>query len=317
MTMRRITVALAVVVAALGITAAVSAGIPPDGAGVIHGCYAKSTPPGGQPGALRVIDTSLGQNCQLSESAVNWSQTGPPGPQGPQGVQGARGPTGPKGDKGDPGVSSYSAGTGLALSGNTFSVAGSFQLPQGCSAGQSPYLLGVPLSHPWSCFTAANASESCPSGKFQNGVDANGDITCSTPSSGGGSSASDVWVTGNPFADVPESDAGAVIASLSLPAGAFLVNAKGTAVHDLGGIGATDDFVHQECELRENGSAFDTLIVQDQSDGRVPSVPFTLTGVPSMGAAFTVDLWCQGLDSGQHAENVVLTALQVGTVNQQ
>jgi hypothetical protein len=161
MTKRRITIVLATVVCALGAAAAVRASIP-DGSGTIHGCYSKSTPPGGQPGALRVIDTALGQSCTLSEGAVNWSQTGPPGPQGPQGPQGQQGARGPTGPKGDPGANAYFAGTGLGMTGgNTFNILGSYQLPQGCSSGQTPFLLGSPLTHPWSCFTAANANESC------------------------------------------------------------------------------------------------------------------------------------------------------------
>src|SRR5205085_6731711 len=136
MTRHRLVVVLAAVTVALGVAAAVHAGIP-DGAGTIHGCYTKTAPPGGQPGELRVIDTALGQSCQLSEGAVNWSQTGPPGPQGPQGPQG---PPGPKGDKGDPGANAYFAGTGLQLSGgNTFNIQKSYQLPQGCGLNQAPY----------------------------------------------------------------------------------------------------------------------------------------------------------------------------------
>jgi hypothetical protein len=60
----------------------------PDGGGVIHGCYG----PGGK---LRVIDTGAGESCNGSETALNWSQTGPQGPQGPAGPAGPQGPAGP------------------------------------------------------------------------------------------------------------------------------------------------------------------------------------------------------------------------------
>src|SRR5690349_15519539 len=95
--LKRTTALAAAGLAALGVAAGVRADMP-DGSGTIHGCYSKTAAPGSQHGALRVIDTAAGQTCSLSESAVNWSQTGPPEPQGPQGPQGARGPTGPKGD---------------------------------------------------------------------------------------------------------------------------------------------------------------------------------------------------------------------------
>lgn len=60
----------------------------PDTGGVIHGCYQKNQ------GALRVIDTDKGQACSSSETALNWSQTGPQGPQGAPGPQGPAGPSG-------------------------------------------------------------------------------------------------------------------------------------------------------------------------------------------------------------------------------
>lgn len=87
----RLLLAVAAGGAVFGIAAAVQASIP-DSNGVIHACYSKSAAPGSQPGALRVIDTALGQTCQISEGAVSWSQIGPTGARG---STGARGPTGP------------------------------------------------------------------------------------------------------------------------------------------------------------------------------------------------------------------------------
>jgi hypothetical protein len=53
----------------------------PDANGVIHGCRKNSG------GALRVIDSDAGQTCAGSETALNWSQTGPPGLSGLERVQ--------------------------------------------------------------------------------------------------------------------------------------------------------------------------------------------------------------------------------------
>lgn len=47
----------------------------PDGNGVIHGCYKRNS------GSLRVIDNATSQ-CDNSETAIQWSQTGPQGPPG-------------------------------------------------------------------------------------------------------------------------------------------------------------------------------------------------------------------------------------------
>jgi hypothetical protein len=90
--LRKLAVLAAVAGVAAGGTAIAYASIP-DGSGTIHGCY-KTTG-----GDLRVID-SASSTCKTSETALDWSQTGPQGiqgPQGPQGPQGAQGPQGPAG----------------------------------------------------------------------------------------------------------------------------------------------------------------------------------------------------------------------------
>lgn len=86
---RRITIVLATTALALGAAAAVQASIP-DGRGVIHGCYSKTSLGQNPPGALRVIDSSR-QACNSNEVPLNWSQKGPTGGRGPTG------PTGPRG----------------------------------------------------------------------------------------------------------------------------------------------------------------------------------------------------------------------------
>jgi hypothetical protein len=63
----------------LGGTAVAVASIP-DAQGVIHGCRNTKT------GALRAIDTDVGQTCGKDEAALNWNQTGPQGPAGPPGT---------------------------------------------------------------------------------------------------------------------------------------------------------------------------------------------------------------------------------------
>ncbi|HEX5173787.1 MAG TPA: hypothetical protein VFV91_06545 [Gaiellaceae bacterium] len=84
----------------------------PDGSGVIHGCYKKTSP---NQGTLRVIDTGKAQACTSSESGLSWSQTGPQGPQGPQGTQGPQGPQGAQGPSGSSHAYSDSNLDGLTL----------------------------------------------------------------------------------------------------------------------------------------------------------------------------------------------------------
>ena len=97
--------------------AAIASAIIPDTAGVIHGCYTKST------GTIRVIDDAV-TKCKQGETALNWNVQGPIGPKGdkgdkgdqgiagPAGPAGPEGPTGPEGAQGPGGVTdAYIGGT--------------------------------------------------------------------------------------------------------------------------------------------------------------------------------------------------------------
>ncbi|HST24885.1 MAG TPA: hypothetical protein VLJ76_02755 [Gaiellaceae bacterium] len=131
-------IAIAAAAAALIAGGAAFAAIP-DG-GVFHACYKTS---GGQ---LRLVNSA--SECNPSETATQWNQTGsvgPEGPAGPQGQVGAQGPAGPQGDKGDPGpqgpagtdgVSGYeraSTGFGSGVAPGDFDSA-----EVQCPAGKSP-----------------------------------------------------------------------------------------------------------------------------------------------------------------------------------
>jgi len=103
---------LAVAVALLGLVGgAVAYASIPDGSGVIHACYKKSSP---NQGVLRVIDTQLGQTCANNELSLYWNQRGPSGPSGASGPAGASGPSGPSGLSGDTGPSGPSGASGLS-----------------------------------------------------------------------------------------------------------------------------------------------------------------------------------------------------------
>jgi hypothetical protein len=80
----------------------------PDSNQVIHGCYVKSG------GNLRVIDSTV-TNCKASETALNWSQSGPKGATGATGAMGTTGAAGATGATG-PGVdlaAVYSVNSGV------------------------------------------------------------------------------------------------------------------------------------------------------------------------------------------------------------
>jgi len=89
--------AVAVAGLAMLVAAGVAFGAIPDPGGVIHGCYDKK-------GALRVLDPTT-DACGKGESALDWSQQGPPGPAGTAGAQGPQGPAGLQGPQGPAGSS--------------------------------------------------------------------------------------------------------------------------------------------------------------------------------------------------------------------
>jgi hypothetical protein len=93
--------------AVLALGAGVASSAIPDSSGVLHACYNTN---GGQ---LRLVDTA--SDCNPSETATQWSQTGPQGPQGDQG------PPGPQGDTGDPGPAGTFSGS-FASPDNAYSI---------------------------------------------------------------------------------------------------------------------------------------------------------------------------------------------------
>jgi hypothetical protein len=114
---RRILVGLVAAGAAFGIASAVRADIP-DG-GVIHACYQQHG------GALRVIDTSLGQTCHsgpVHELPLDWNQSG---------ASGGRGPTGPTGPAGVSGVQRVFGNVATISTGGTVSATSVATCPSG------------------------------------------------------------------------------------------------------------------------------------------------------------------------------------------
>jgi hypothetical protein len=79
-----------VVAAAIVVCGVVAGGLAlatiPDAAGVLHGCYMKSS------GQLRVIDNAV-SGCKPNETAISWNAQGPPGVPGTPGDDGERGPS--------------------------------------------------------------------------------------------------------------------------------------------------------------------------------------------------------------------------------
>lgn len=130
----------------------------PGAAGVIHGCYHKSS------GNIRVIDDAVA-SCKANETELVWNVTGPRGPQGlqglvgpmgapgapgPTGAAGAIGPSGPAGPAGPAGAitrAHFASGPGAQLT-SDYSLVVQKAVPAGSYVfvatvwGMSPFLEG-------------------------------------------------------------------------------------------------------------------------------------------------------------------------------
>ncbi len=198
----------------------------------------------------------------------------------------------------------YSNGTGLDLSGNTFSINPYYRLPTFCAEGESPTPLASGF---WGCQSVVGAPQSCGGGTFVNGVDLQGNLSCAAPAPP--PSGPDVWVTRRPgWIDTPQ-DMSTTLTKLSLPAGTFALQAQFTASNDGGG----DDAVHLDCSF--SVARGDEMRVDEE--GGNPTIPFSLTDVTTLAAPTVVTLDCADGGGSDHVEDVVMTATAVGTVHQQ
>ena len=182
---------------------------------------------------------------------------------------------------GDDNDTTYSAGTGLSLSGTQFSIASSYRVKN---------------------------DKDCDSGKFATGFDDDGTIACATPTSGKPS----IWVASIPHADAPKVAPGndsPVVASVNVPAGSYLVNASANAADDVGG----DDETHIRCLLGGGtaSDAQDRFIESELEDADVLGLAMAGSDVFTMSGAGTIQLRCGSTVGSDHLDDIRLVALQV------
>jgi hypothetical protein len=180
--------------------------------------------------------------------------------------------------------STYTAGTGLDLTGSEFSVEPAYRVPgKACSA----------------------------SGNFARGFDSSGAIQCAAPAT----SVPSIWVARVGRADAPQVVSGTdgpIIASLNVPAGTYLLQATLTAHDDDG-----DDDVGVFCVIRPHDGGGEPAgasgALADSSTGTGHSI--AISNVVTFGSAGEAQLRCNSEVGSDHVQRVTLTALRVATVN--
>lgn len=188
----------------------------------------------------------------------------------------------------------YSAGTGLDLTGTTFSV--------------EPNAF-------------AKTSQSCPSGQFTTGVNSSGNLTCAAlPASTGIA----VWQKVGPSkVFLPEGE-GVDVLMLPLPAGVYLVTAAGS-VRDADGTIPGDEEVQVGCNLRNAANvpiAADGASLVDigeaVDDEKGPSGAIVLHSMVALAAPDTLKFQCIALgDDDDDTDEIlgpIITAVKVGTL---
>ena len=196
----------------------------------------------------------------------------------------------------------YTAGTGLDLGSNEFSVEEGYRLPQNCGSGEAatrnPATGGGAAT--WICDQYAPADQACGTGQFANGITAVGTLACAAPSGTGGVQA--FSTTGS-----QELAGRTSVLSKTLPAGKYILFATIELVNrDL------DSTSWGNCDLSRQAGTIagtGTHIVDDVADYETLSMmaPLDHTGG-------SILLACTETQADVDVESATLVALKVDSL---
>ena len=178
--------------------------------------------------------------------------------------------------------STYSAGTGLDLSGSTFSIESGYQVKN---------------------------TADCTSGQFATGFDADGDIQCAAPAASTLQAFSGPQASFDSGVGIPDDGAFHVLASVNVPAGNYFVTAKGR----IASAGNVDDFSATECQIQSGAIVYDSMRWGSVTIDDNPSTTLALAGLGQSDGG-TIALACAADDGadGLELENGRLVVVKVG-----
>jgi hypothetical protein len=195
----------------------------------------------------------------------------------------------------------YTAGTGLDLTGSEFSVEPGYRLPSSATTGDSVIRTS---GGTWTTEQFARAGETCPAGQFARGTSSSGGLTCAADA---GSSVTYVS-TSQAEVGIPDDGANHTVASLTPGAGTYFVVAKGTLTSALN----VDDFSSVGCELRLDGTLIDEFRFGSTVTETVTEIPFALTAAAPITSGFTLECYADEGADGIGLEHVKLIGLKLG-----
>lgn len=185
----------------------------------------------------------------------------------------------------------YTASTGLDLSGGAFSIQPAYRVKN---------------------------SPDCAGGQFATGFDSDGVIDCEAPTS----SLAVYQTRRGDFVDIPKTDGtNAVdILTLSLPAGKYLVDAAGTLGDDSGTCCGSQE-VSAGCYLRDGAgnelSPRSDVDLSGESGPNGPQASMTISWGVTLSANGVVKLTCSTFDGSDVISDAHMTALGISSVTNQ
>ena len=196
--------------------------------------------------------------------------------------------------------STYTAGTGLDLTGTTFSVEPAYRLP----AAQQGDSIVKGSGDSWTTEQFTRAGESCATGQFVRGTSSGGGVTCAAPAASGVTYVS----TSTAQQGIPDDGGNHSVASLAPGSGTYFVIAKGVLTSSLN----VDDFSAVGCELRVDGSLRDEFRFGSTVTNTVTEMPFALTVAIPVTSGFALECYADDGADGIGVENVMLIGLKLG-----
>ena len=202
---------------------------------------------------------------------------------------------------------------GLSLDGTEFSVDPAYQLPQDCGLGDAATWTQTPVSlGEWGCQQFTYAGETCPTGQFARATDEHGGLVCAAPPTTGGDPLAIVFgrqvnpTQGNvpsESAGIPSDRVARTFASVSVPAGTYLVLAKGS----IGSEHNADGFGETRCSIGADRVSYGGVVLDD--DGFTGEFSLMEVIVSSGG---TIGLECMSTFDGISLHQARITAIPFG-----
>jgi len=212
------------------------------------------------------------------------------------------------------------AGSGLTGGGEngalSLSLDAGHSLPQGCDSFEFPmknsagwvcadHENGTGLALTRSLLSTGNSVEyaiasayrvkntpDCSSGQFATGFDSDGDIQCTAPPAATLQAFSAPQANFDSGQGIPDDGAFHVMASVTVPAGNYVITAKGRITS----AGNVDDFSSTECQIQSGATIYDSMRWGSVTIDDNPSTTLALAGL-GQSAGGTIALACAA-DSG-------------------